>query len=76
MTHFSLAHARRLDHNEHHDFPYIPWSRLPALREIAKEHYGNLPYHRSWPEVMWRFITDPNISAFNRVKRRPKPKLQ
>merc|ERR1712046_555880 len=24
-------------HNEHHDFPFVPWSRLPALRRIAHE---------------------------------------
>jgi len=59
-------------HNEHHDFPNIPWSRLPKLRDFAPEYYNNLPYHKSWPMVMWKFITDPNVSTFNRVKRRPK----
>ena len=56
-------------HNEHHDFPNIPWSRLPKLREFAPEYYNNLPFHRSWPLVIWKFITDPNVSTFNRVKR-------
>lgn len=61
-------------HNEHHDFPNIPWSRLPLLKKMAPEVYDALPYHTSWMMVIWRFITDPNVSAFNRVKRKPKQK--
>ena len=29
-------------HNEHHDFPYVAWSKLPALRRAAPEFYDNL----------------------------------
>jgi len=56
-------------HNEHHDFPNIPWSRLPQLREIASEFYDDLPYHKSWPMVLYHFIFDGKIGAKNRVKR-------
>ena len=56
-------------HSEHHDFPYIAWSRLPELREIAKEFYDPLPYHTSWPKVTFDFILDDNITLWNRVKR-------
>jgi len=56
-------------HNEHHDFPKIPWSRLPQLREAASEFYDELPYHKSWPMVLYHFIFDGRIGAKNRVKR-------
>lgn len=57
-------------HNEHHDFPAIPWTRLPRLHEIAKEFYVDLPHHRSWIGVMWQFIWDPEVGLWCRVKRR------
>lgn len=56
-------------HNEHHDFPYVPGSRLHRVREIAPEFYDNLPHHESWVKVMWDYIFDKNISAFSRIKR-------
>jgi sphingolipid delta-4 desaturase len=57
-------------HNEHHDFPAIPWSRLPVLHEIAKEFYIDLPHHKSWVWVLWQFIWDKEVSMWCRVKRR------
>lgn len=56
-------------HNEHHDFPSVPWTRLPALRAMAPEFYDTLPYHTSWPLVTWRFITDPKVGMWSRAKR-------
>jgi len=61
-------------HNEHHDFPNIPWSNLPKVRQIAPEFYRDLPYHSSWVQVLWRFVTDPNISLYNRIKAGEKKK--
>lgn len=56
-------------HNEHHDFPAVPWSRLPKLHEIAKEYYETLPCHRSWVWVIWMFILDKDVGMWCRVKR-------
>ncbi|GFZ48150.1 Dihydroceramide delta(4)-desaturase [Saitozyma sp. JCM 24511] len=56
-------------HNEHHDFPSIPWTRLPELRRIASEFYEPLPAHKSWPYVTYKFITDPNVGMWSRAKR-------
>jgi sphingolipid delta-4 desaturase len=57
-------------HNEHHDFPYIAGSRLPRLRKIAPEFYETLMSHRSWTMTIWRYITDPSLGGFSRIKRR------
>jgi len=43
-------------HIEHHDFPYIPFRRLPQLQSIAPEFYNDIPYHTSWCRVLWDFI--------------------
>lgn len=55
-------------HNEHHDFPSIPWSNLPKVRKIAPEYYADLPQCPSWPGTLLRFIFDDDISPFSRVK--------
>ncbi|KAH8893523.1 sphingolipid delta4-desaturase [Thozetella sp. PMI_491] len=57
-------------HNEHHDFPAVPWTRLPALKKIANEFYDDLPQHSSWPYVLWQFIFDQNVGLQCRVKRK------
>ncbi|KAL1968804.1 hypothetical protein VTN77DRAFT_1165 [Rasamsonia byssochlamydoides] len=56
-------------HNEHHDFPAIPWTRLPELHRIASEFYEPLPSHRSWIWVIWTFILDKDVGMWCRVKR-------
>lgn len=38
-------------HVEHHDFPYIPFTKLPRLKEIAPEYYETLPYYNSLCKV-------------------------
>eukprot|EP01138_Halocafeteria_seosinensis_P010481 gb/GECG01010701.1/.p1 GENE.gb/GECG01010701.1/~~gb/GECG01010701.1/.p1 ORF type:complete len:378 (+),score=35.49 gb/GECG01010701.1/:1-1134(+) len=56
-------------HNEHHDFPNIPGSRLPELRKIAPEYYDVLPYHSGWMKVILDYIRLPPITPFSRVIR-------
>eukprot|EP00164_Ancoracysta_twista_P001702 GFYU01002230.1.p1 GENE.GFYU01002230.1~~GFYU01002230.1.p1 ORF type:complete len:363 (+),score=107.23 GFYU01002230.1:32-1090(+) len=62
-------------HNEHHDFPRIPGSRLYRLREIAPEFYQMKSYS-SWPMVIWDFVMDPEMTPFSRVKRERKSKKE
>lgn len=56
-------------HNEHHDFPSVPWTKLPKVTKIAPEYYEDLEKTTSWPGTLWRFAFDPNVSTFSRVKR-------
>ncbi|KAH9477483.1 Sphingolipid delta(4)-desaturase [Psilocybe cubensis] len=56
-------------HNEHHDFPSIPWTRLPALKALAPEFYDTIPSHPSWPMVIVNFIRDKEVGIFARAKR-------
>ena len=57
-------------HNEHHDFPNIPGSRLPEVRKIASPFYDPLHSYNSWSMVMIRFISQGTVSLFSRVKRK------
>ena len=56
-------------HNEHHDFPGVPWNRVRRIRSIAAESYDGLVSHRSWARLLVRFIIDPRFSLFDRVAR-------
>jgi sphingolipid delta-4 desaturase len=53
-------------HVEHHDFPYIPHTKLPELKRIAGEYYDHLPYHTSWVKVIWDFIFDREMGPHAR----------
>jgi sphingolipid delta-4 desaturase len=57
-------------HNEHHDFPSVPGSRLPEVKKIAPEFYDPLPQHHSWVRVIYDFVMDPEIGPYARVKRK------
>ena len=56
-------------HNEHHDFPAVPWTRLGKLHSIAREFYDELPSHKSWVYVIWQFILDDRVGLWCRLKR-------
>jgi sphingolipid delta-4 desaturase len=56
-------------HNEHHDFPSVPWHRLPWIRAAAPEAYADLAAHTSWTRLLFRFLFDPEISLYSRMTR-------
>ena len=56
-------------HNEHHDFPSVPWNRLPAVRRAAPEADDTLFWHRSWTLLLLRFLFDPGLTLYSRVVR-------
>lgn len=57
-------------HNEHHDFPNIPGSRLPELKKMAPEFYDNLHSYNSWTGLILSFILNKEVSLFSRTKRK------
>jgi sphingolipid delta-4 desaturase len=62
-------------HNEHHDFPSIPWNKLPQIKKMAPEYYDTLYYHKSWTKLFLRFLFDREISLFNRILRKERGKV-
>ncbi|ESO06255.1 hypothetical protein HELRODRAFT_188309 [Helobdella robusta] len=53
-------------HVEHHDFPYIPYRKLPELKKMCPEYYDDLPYHTSWVKVIWDFVWDSDMGPHAR----------
>ena len=56
-------------HNEHHDFPRIPGTRLAAVRAAAPEFYATLRHHTSYSAVIFAFVFDSRMGPFSRVVR-------
>jgi sphingolipid delta-4 desaturase len=56
-------------HNEHHDFPSVPWNRLPDIRRMAPEFYDSLTPAASWFGLWLTFICNPDYSLYSRVLR-------
>lgn len=49
-------------HVEHHDFPTIPWNRLPLLTKVAPEYYTKDLYsYPSYTAVLFEFLFNPGI---------------
>ena len=62
-------------HNEHHDFPSVPWNKLPQIRENAPVFYNTLSYHTSWTKLFFRFLFDKKISLYSRVVRKDRGRV-
>ncbi|RXK86454.1 fatty acid desaturase [Filimonas effusa] len=62
-------------HNEHHDFPSIPWNKLPQIRSKAPSYYDSLISHQSWTKLILLFIFNPKLSLYSRVLRKEKVKI-
>lgn len=56
-------------HNEHHDFPQVPWSLLPKVKEMAGEFYDPLIAHYSWINVLWQMMFNPDLGPQSRCVR-------
>lgn len=63
-------------HNEHHDFPSVPWNKLPLLKKTAPEFYDNLVYHKSWFKLWLKFLFDPKLTLYSRMVRTNRGGLQ
>jgi sphingolipid delta-4 desaturase len=61
-------------HNEHHDFPSIPWNKLPKLKNTAPGFYDSLKSHQSWTKLFFRFLFDKNVTLHSRILREEKGK--
>lgn len=62
-------------HNEHHDFPSVPWNRLPQIKTTAPAYYDSLASHKSWTLLFLRFLFDREISLYHRVVRKNRGKV-
>ena len=56
-------------HNEHHDFPSVPWNRLPQLKKMAPEMYDSLNAHQSWTKLILVFILTDKLTLRSRILR-------
>jgi sphingolipid delta-4 desaturase len=57
-------------HNEHHDFPSVPWNKLPQIKNTAPVFYNSLASHKSWTRLWLRFLFDREISLWSRIVRK------
>ena len=63
-------------HNEHHDFPSVPWNKLPNLKKLAPTYYDSLLSHTSCTRLFFRFLFDKKISVYCRMLRDNRNKIQ
>ena len=58
-------------HNEHHDFPSIPWNRLARGAQCWRPGGTTRSWHiASWTRLLVRFLFDRQLLLFSRMTRR------
>ena len=62
-------------HNEHHDFPSVPWNKLPQIKQGATSYYDSLVSHKSWTKLFFRFLFDRELSLYSRITRSNRGKV-
>lgn len=63
-------------HNEHHDFPSVPWNHLPKVKKMFPEYYDNLVSHTSYTKLLFKFLFDRKLSLFSRMLRKERGGLK
>jgi len=56
-------------HIEHHDFPTVPWNRLPRLSAMAPDFYRSAPVFRSRLALLINFIRNPDWHLYRHTVR-------
>jgi len=56
-------------HNEHHDFPSVPWQNLPKIKKFAGSYYDSLGSHKSYTILLLQFLFNRELSVFSRMAR-------
>lgn len=54
-------------HNEHHDFPYVAWNRLPQVRRLGGLWYDGLVHYRSWIKLLVQFLFESRFHLHRRM---------
>lgn len=62
-------------HNEHHDFPSVPWNKLPQIKSTAPAFYDSLSSHKSWTKLFLRFLFSKELSLYSRIVRSNRGKV-
>lgn len=63
-------------HVEHHDIMTVAWNRLPRIKAIAPEFYVELETVKSYPGLLFKFITNPTMSLYSRIHRKSESRAE
>ena len=63
-------------HNERHDFPSVPWNKLPQVKQLTGSYYSSMGYHTSYTALLFQFLFNRNLSVFSRMARSNRGKVK